>query len=284
MKPQGDYERTKGHTWEIGVGEPIGIEALQAMLCRVALWRAAQPGKAGTRRALCIPYDRALHDKAHERFEHPGKKHSKTTRNTASSRHNSNHIFKHNVENSSNPGYLPHSPILSTTTNYLPTTSKLEFIARQVETNLHNAGMKDTDKIASRHGRSLSTQKNRYINISITEIAAELEVPPTTIPTRAAEPPAATLAPPTPQTDDVSSVYSRTPSSRCKDYKNFLTGKLSSSRHSSRATSTTSKRSTREFMTSSVSSRRSEKSSKDNEKKKRGDTTPFAFPILSGCV
>lgn len=181
----------------------------------------------------------------------------------------------------------------------------MEFIARQVETNLHNAGMKDTDKIASRHGRSLSTQKNKYINISITEIAAELEVPPTTAPIRAAEPPVATLAPPTPQIDDdVSSVYSRTPSSRCKDYKNFLTGKLSSSKNSSRATSTTSKRSTREFMSSmssypwitgtssgltssaasSVSSRRSEKSSKDNEKKKRGDTTPFVFPILSGCV
>ncbi|KAF2216617.1 hypothetical protein CERZMDRAFT_81681 [Cercospora zeae-maydis SCOH1-5] len=147
----------------------------------------------------------------------------------------------------------------------------MEFLVRKIESNLHKSGMRDATPPASN-----SATKH--------------------------------LLHPAFQFDNASSIYSHksSTSSIRRDYTSFLSRPRKSEEtptNSSRATSTASKRSTREFVSSmsaypwitgasseltrsAASSIRSGSDQKSSSKKAKKDaeTLPWTFPCLSGCV
>ena len=167
----------------------------------------------------------------------------------------------------------------------------MEYIVRKIENNLNKSGMEDRQSLksaGSRRGRSLKANKQNYISIKVTEVT-EVE-PVAVIPSPSPSPvrsPAVIMAPLTPVTSDAaSSIYSRKASS----FRDFLNKKPKST-----TSSTSSKRSTREFMsamnsypwvsgpssglTSSAASTAS--SSRQREVRKN---SAFGFPCIAACV
>ena len=171
-----------------------------------------------------------------------------------------------------------------------PTTAAMEFIVRKIENNLNKSGMEDRQSLksaGSRRGRSLNSKQN-YISIKVTEVT-EVE-PVAVIPSPSPSPvrsPAVIMAPLTPVTSDAaSSIYSRKASS----FRDFLNKKPKST-----TSSTSSKRSTREFMSAMnsypwvsgpssglTSSAASTASSSRREAPRK--VSAFGFPCIAACV